>query len=285
MKPTSFPAIPVETARAARAVFGSGNPYLVTGDQVNSLFDGIFLEDRIGRFQKPPQLLAMLCLITIFQYVETLPDELATVALRKRIDWKYALHLPLNYPGLEAALFCEFRRWLMANQADQQEFQTLVVRWCEITHSSGKQFRNLEASQIIGVVCQISRITRIWETFHQAMEALATRRPNWLLLHSLPHWYERYGSHRHDLDLTAEESRNIKLAQMIGADGEYLLKAVSKSGDQELIELEGIVALCDLWFKQFKYVEGQQLWRYRACADCSFLGLSPCPNSGANQRA
>jgi hypothetical protein len=51
------------------------------------------------------QILARLYLVTIFQYVETLPDQLARETIRKRIDWKYALHVPLNYPGLGQRLF------------------------------------------------------------------------------------------------------------------------------------------------------------------------------------
>lgn len=285
MNSALFPPIPVETARAVRAVFGSGNPYLTTGDHVNRLFDGIILVDRAGRFQNPPQLLAMLSLITIFQYVETLPDQLAADALTKRRDWKYALHLPMNYPGLEASLFCEFRRWLMSNSTYQQEFQTLVVRWSEITDLSSKQLKALEASQVIGVVCQISRLTNIWETIHRVMEALATGYPNWLLGHSLPHWYERYGSHRRNLSLTAASSTNVNLAETIGADGDYLLEAVLTSGETELTELEEIVALADMWRDQFDRLEGHLTWRKQACAGCTLLGLSPVPKAGTNQRA
>lgn len=274
MNPTTFPPIPFDTARAARAIFGISNFYLTTGDQANQMFDGLILEDPAERFEKPARTVAMLYLITIFQYVETLPDHLAGDALRKRIDWKYALHLPLNYPGLEAGSFCQFRRWVLSEITGQRDFQTLLQRWSEVTNFGGKQRTGLDSGQVIATVCQISRLTNIWELLHQAMEALATKRPDWLLGASLPHWYARYGSHRRNLNLRVDHLEMQALAHVIGADGTYLLEAISDSGDPELSKLAEVVALRELWREQFEWADGQVRWRKKACAGCSVLGLS-----------
>lgn len=275
MKPKIFPPIPMDTEKAARAIFGRSNVYLTTGDRAGYLFDGLILEDLAGRFKKPPRTLALLYLITIFQYIETLPDHLAADALRKRTDWKYALHLPLVYPGLEAGLFCEFRRWLLGDQAGQQDFQTLLQRWFESTDFHSKQPSGPEAVRVITTICQISRLADIWETLNQTMEAVAGLRPEWLLATSLPHWYERYGARRRHLDLRVERLDNDTLAQRIGVDGKYLLEAISESGDRELAALDEVLALGELWREQFECVEGDVMWRRKACVDCFLLGLSP----------
>src|SRR5512133_4221465 len=110
MSTALFPPIPEETAKAALAVFGSSNTYLVIGKQADALFRGIHLQESSPLTPKQHYRLAVLYLSTIFQYLETLPDRLAVDALRERVDWKYALHSSLNPIPIEASTLCEFRK-------------------------------------------------------------------------------------------------------------------------------------------------------------------------------
>jgi len=282
MNSKTFPSIPPDTAKAARAVFGRSNFYLAAGDQVDHLFGGLVLEDPSRRLHQLPRTLAMLYLITIFQYVETLPDQLAVDALRKRIDWKYALHLPLSHPGLEAAALCEFRRWLLVDQTGQKNLQTLLSRLSEVTGFPSKRPTSLESCQVILTVCQISRLAKIWEAFNQAMQSLATRRPEWLLAASLPHWYERYSQPHRYLNFKTGNQEKHSLAQAIGADGIYLLEAVSNADDPELAEGDEIRALREVWREQFEFTEGKVSWRKEVCAGCSLPDILSNPIQRAN---
>jgi transposase len=265
----TFPSIPIDTIRAARAVFGRSNFYLTTGDQVEQLFNGLILEGPTGRLQISLKTQARLYLITIFQFIETLPDHQAADALRKRIDWKYALHVPLNYPGLEPASFCEFRRWLRVDSRGQQNLQTLLWRLSEIMDLTSKQRTGVDPGQVVDSVCQFSRLARIWEALNTAMEVLAARHPEWLLAASLPHWYQRYGDLNKDLNLRVADLERQNLAQRIGADGLYLLEAISGAGDPHLEELNEILVLREVWDEQFASVEGKVLWRNEVCAGCA----------------
>ena len=81
MSPVSFPPVPAETSRAAHTLFGSSNFYLLLGDQVNDLFSGLalgtpllVLDIPFARLNKSGWELAALYIITIFQFLETLPD-------------------------------------------------------------------------------------------------------------------------------------------------------------------------------------------------------------------
>lgn len=282
-KPLIFPPIPAETVKAARSVFGQSNFYLTIGDQVDRLFDGVALIDPSGRFLKPPQTTAMLYLITIFQFVETLPDHQAADALRKRADWKYALHLHLASPGLQPDSLCEFRRWLKNDTYGQQNLQTLLQRLSEVAKFTNGQRSIADPKLVISFVCQISRLDNIWESLHEAMEAVASRRPDWLLATSQPHWILRYGSGRRHLELTDELGEERALSQAIGTDGYYLLEAISKAGDPELADLVEVRALRELWREQFDCVAGEVVWRGEACAGCSMLGLSPDSIPGTDQ--
>jgi transposase len=276
----TFPPIPTETARAARAIFGRSNFYLFIGEQANRLFDGIDLEYLSGRIQESALIPGMFYLITIFQYIETLPDLSAADALRERLDWKYALHLPISYLQVQPASLCEFRNLLLLERSGVQNFQTLLVHLSEITQSAGKQLHNRQAPQIIAQVCMFSRMAKIWDAINQALEAIATRQPDWLLKISLPHWYERFGHPRRNLDLRVDHLEQAAFAQAIGLDGAFLLKAISEARQPELKKLPEVLTLMMVWQEQYFQLEDKLLFRKEACALCDGCLNSPDPSGG-----
>jgi transposase len=279
----TFPPIPLETAKAAQAIFGRSNFYLVVGDQAENLFAGFLQDDAPRTAWRSDWALAMFYLITIFQFVETLPDYLAADALHERVEWKYALHLPLSYLSLDAAEFCKFRQWLRASQAARQNLQTLLLRLSEETSFIWHLPGDLEAGQVISEVCSISRLGKIWEGLNQALEVLATRQPGWLLTNSLPHWYERYKHGARNLNVSAGSRVGYELARGIGADGYYLLEAISKSGDPELAELNEVRTLGRVWLDEFDRLGGKVLWKKEFCASCSSVDKLPPQLDGAGQ--
>ena len=102
--------------------------YLSIGDQIDQLFSDLNLADLEPSGGKQANTLCMLAMVTIFQYAEKMPDRQAAEALRRRTDWKYALHLSLVYPGLEPSALCEFRQQLLASAAGQEVFQEMLDR-------------------------------------------------------------------------------------------------------------------------------------------------------------
>lgn len=270
MRNSIFPSIPIETVKAARAVFGRSNFYLAVGDRTNLLFDETILEDLSSQYQRTAQTLATLELITVFQFVETLPDPQAAEALRKRVDWKYALHLPLNSPGIEAETLCEFRKNLLAEDAARRSLGVLLSRLAGISHPTQVQLRGVQPDQVVTSVCRFSRLTRIWETFNRSMEALAIHNPEWLLKSALPHWYDRYGTNHKNVDLSIDPQEMETLAQAVGADGRYLLEMVSLPCNQELARLKEIQHLRKTWRDEFEGLDNP-IWREKGCEACSQL--------------
>jgi transposase len=268
MNPTIFPPIPMDTARAARSVFGQSNFYIEVGDQADRLFDELRLETVPGRDQHRSRTRAWHHLITIFQYMEALPDHLVPGALRDRLDWKYALHLSLGYAQLKALALCEFRQQLLIDQTGRQYFQVLLARLSSNTQTSGNLLTNLQAYQVIGRVCLISRVATTWETINQALEALAIRQPEWLLDNSLPYWFERYDPIHKNLNLSADEYQLSEWAQAFGLDGAYLLKTITESKLEALTEIPEIIHLKQVWQEQYHQIGEQILWRQPVCAGC-----------------
>ena len=59
-----------------------------------------------------------LALVTVLQFREDLSDRPAADAVRARIDWKYLLGLPIDDPGFDASVLCEFRARLVDGEAE-----------------------------------------------------------------------------------------------------------------------------------------------------------------------
>jgi transposase len=263
-----FPPVPTDTAKAAWLVLREGNFYLVVGDQANSLFSGLILDDSMEWTQKPAHTLAMLYLITIFQFVESLPDPLAADALQMRVDWKYALHLPLNYPGLDVSLFCEFRQWLLKDHIRMRNMQLLFSRLSRVNESPVKQRLRQKNVAIIVDVCLFSRLAKVCEAIREALEVMATKQPEMLRGISLSYWFIRYNTYCQNLNLRVERGDLVALAQVIGADGLHLLKAISKAESPEMADLPEALALQQAWQDQYEWVAGKLSWRKGSCAHC-----------------
>jgi transposase len=262
-----FPPIPAETVKSARAIFGRSNFYLAVGDQANQVFLGLQLVGQPEDLREERRL-AMLHLVTIFQFLETLPDLLTLDALRARIDWKYALHLSLHYPFREASSLCEFRRRLLMDRAKMENFQTLLTRLSEVTERNGARRLNLAADQVIASVCRISRLAKIWDTMCQCLEALAIKRHDWLRQTSLPHWYDRYRHPSPDLNFRSVISEQEAFAQGVGMDGFYLLEKILSGNAPELKDLPEVRTLREVWAEQYEFTTGVVHWKVEACLSC-----------------
>lgn len=268
-----IPPVPSDTTRTAKAVYSRSNIYLSIGDCLPVLLTDIHLDDSThmgapSRLGMPP-----LALVTFFQYLEELSDRQATDATGMRIDWKYALHLPMNYPGLNSSTLCGFRQILLRQPASQQEFQRVLDRLSEAGYAQETQARPLDALRVLAEVCFRTRLDRVLTNMRISLQVLAIRHPEWLRRISLPHWYERYGQHPKDLNLGTENLEQRAYAQAIGADGIHLLEAISEAGDPALTDMNEILALRQVWYEQFEFGDGKVTWRKEVCASCSLPGI------------
>jgi transposase len=91
-----------------------------------------------GRLGISPVVLAF---VSVFQFMEKLPDRQAAELLRMRLVWKYALHLPWEYDGFDFSVLSEFRDRLIAGKAEGHVFERLVeqIRAMGLIKERGKQ--------------------------------------------------------------------------------------------------------------------------------------------------
>ena len=119
LRPEPLGEIPVDTVRVARAAFPKGNLYLRMRDELGVLYEDADFAALFPTRGRPAYSPWRLALITIFQFLESLPDRQAADAVRARLDWKYALGLELTDPGFDFSVLTEFRSRLIDGKQEQ----------------------------------------------------------------------------------------------------------------------------------------------------------------------
>jgi transposase len=196
------------------------------------------------------------------QFAERLSDRKAADAVRGRIDWKYALGLPLDDPGFDASVLCEFRARLLAGSAEQQLLDALL-RLCRDRgwlRARGRQ--RTDSTHVLAAIRAHNRVEAVRETVRHALNVLAEEAPEWLLQHVQPDWANRYRSGWDDTRLPSKQAERDVLVAEVGADGLALLHAVlGDDAPPTLRLLPAIQLLRKVWVQNYVPIEGGLRWR------------------------
>ncbi len=268
-----LPPLPYDTSCAVEALPGK-SIYLTIGDEINRLLADIDLGRLDPSGMRSTSTLEVLALVTIFQFIESLPDHQAVEATRTRSDWKYALHLARTYPGFDHRLLCEFRRSLLRDRAAQQVFQQVLERLAENDLWHGADRQSITAAEVLAAVCRVSRLEQLLEAMLMVLEAMAAVEPELLWTIARPHWYERYSQIQTARHLPKSKEEQIALAQAIGADAEYVLAAIARASD-DLMALPETRSLQQVLFQQFGPAEPLIQWHTPVCTSCFSLESQP----------
>lgn len=242
--------IPGDTAQAGRAILDELDPYRLVGDRVNaflSLKDFISLYSERGRGAICPIILS---LITVFQYLENVPDRVAANLAVVRIDWKYALHLPLFWTGFNYSDLSNFRKRLLKHDAERMIFEKVLdwVRSLGLVKKHGKQ--RSDSTHILGCVERLSRLELAWETMRVALRAIEAIAPEWYEEVIPAAFHEAYVKRQSDWRLSKEE---VQVGmEKVGSDGFWLLDHLNDSALRSILALPEVKTLRTVWEQQFE---------------------------------
>jgi transposase len=254
---TPYSRLPWDTARAAKSVFNIENAYLALGDQLDLLCDDLNWDDLNAFREKPTSMLFVLAMVTIFQFAEDMPDRQAADAARRRMDWKYAMHLPVDYPGFPPSELLEFRQRLAGNQAGQHVFLCLLARLAKLGLLGSTDQVQIDVHHVLSAVDTLSRTDRATQALSQALEALAARDHEWLRVVSPPHWYERYSRESGGRGLPSSREDREVVVRGIEADISYLLEAIDQKDSPDFAGLSEVQALRRTWNREFAPHRGE----------------------------
>jgi transposase len=268
MYPQLFYLIPAETERVARAAFPKASAIMRIRDELGMLFadhDFATLFSEVGQPALSP---SRLMLITIFQFLEGLTDRQAADAVRRCIDWKYALALDLTDPGFDFSVLSEFRDRLLMAETQQAPLNHLlsVCREKGLVKARGKQ--RTDATHVLAAIRTLNRLECLGETLAHTLHQLLRDAPTWASASIPPEWWERYAQRFDAFRLPATKPKQTALALQIGRDGRHLLGLAQASTTPAAVQAHPAVALLrQVWIQQFYADTKPTAVRLRTVAD------------------
>jgi transposase len=262
LKSEGLPAFPEETVRLAHIVCPKGDLCLWIGDELSEVFQDQLFASLFPRRGQPAEAPWRLALVTVLQFVEGLSDRQAADAVRKRIDWKYALRLPLEDLGFNFSVLCEFRGRLLAGGGEQLLFEALLEQAKARGWLKARGRQRTDSTHVLAAIETLSRLECVAETLRHALNILSAVVPDWVQAHVPVEWYERYASQWQDYRLPAGRTEREELATMIGHDGRTLLALVETATDAPwLPKLPALQVLRRVWLQQFYADQERARWR------------------------
>jgi transposase len=211
---------------------------------------------------------ARLALVLIMAFAEGLSDRQAADGVRSRIDWKFALALPLDDPGFDASVLSEFRSRLIAGNAERLLFDTLLehLREHNLVKPGGRQ--RTDSTHVLAAIHVLNRLECLGETLRHALTTLAMVAPDWLRSWVPSVWFDR-SSQRIDEDrLPPGKPERYALAEQIGADGVQVLTTVYAAvAPTWLREIPAVQILRQVGVQQFYPPDGEGRICWRTAED------------------
>jgi len=255
MHPQPIDPIPEETARVARPACPKGNPYLRLRDLFTDLYTDAMFTALYPTRGQPAAAPWRLALVTVMQFAEGLADRQAADAVRSRIDWKYALSLPLEDEGFDASVLSEFRERLVTGSAETLLLDALLAqaRTHGLLHARGRP--RTDSTHVLAAIRVLNRLECVGETLRHALDALAVVALDWLRGWVPAAWFDRYGRPFAEYRLPPGRAERYALAATIGADGFAVLAPAY------LRAVPAVQTLRRVWVQQFYAPTDTVRWR------------------------
>jgi IS5 family transposase len=176
-----------------------------------------------GRPGEPP---AVLAVVTVLQFAYDLGDREAAEAVETRLDWAYALGLPLDDPGFDHSVLSEFRARVAGHGLEEAVLDALLAKLADegLVRAGGKQ--RTDSTHVIAAVRGLHTIELAGESVRAAAEALAAACPDWLAARlCTADWTRRYGARIDSWHLPSGKAERDKLLIAYARDGYALVSA------------------------------------------------------------
>src|SRR5918996_5666110 len=189
----SIPPVPETTAAMVKAAFPQGNLYVDLHTEFGAIYDDDQFADLYSKNCGRPVEVApwRLALVTVMQDMEGLTDRQAADAVRRCMDWKYALSLELRDPGFNFTVLHDFRERLVLHQSAQQLLDTLLEA-CQARgwiKARGKQ--RTDSTHVLAAIRTLNRLELVLETLRAALNQLSEADATWVRRWVPLEWFER----------------------------------------------------------------------------------------------
>lgn len=259
-KPRAPRPMPDDLARLGPKLLRCDSPYRLVGEQLYEQYDEADYVDLYHPEGKPAVSPVLLSFVTAFQYMEGLGDRAAAEAVRVRLDWKYALHLPLDYEGFNFSVLSEFRDRVIEHQAEARLFERLLEQLRDLGLIKRRGRQRTDSLAVLTKVRDLGRLELAVETLRLALRALLAEDPDWTRATVPPTWEERYGQRCVAANLSKDARQTLRLE--VGEEGAWLLERLEQETTPAVLrQLPEVEMLRVVWSQQFEVDEGKVTFR------------------------
>jgi transposase len=242
--------ISADTMAIGQVLFPESDFYRQLGDRFNELFpeesafEGLHAPTGPGVI---PRLL--LGLVTVFQMPNQAPDRRAAAWVVSRLDWKYALHLPLTYTGFHFSNLNHFRTLLVQNQQERRLFEELLAKLQGAGQLKKRGKTRTDSTHLLALVQRLSQLELVTESLRGALRAVAEIADAWFAQNVPVAYQVAYSQRQAEYGLSAAEIQH-KLRQA-GQDGLGFLVLVDQAAPVR--QLAAVTVLRTVLAQQFPH--------------------------------
>jgi transposase len=248
-------SVPADTAALGQILLAVTDIYRQIGDRFDELIpaEDVFspMYSHKGMGAVSPLLLA---LVTILQVMEKLPDRVAAGYVVTRLDWKYALHLPLGYLGFHFTDLHAFRQRLLEHGQERLVFDQVVAKLKAMGLIKERGKVRTDATHVVALINRLSQLELVRESIRVVLDAVGDVAPVWVSETVPEAFTETYGQRRNDYRLS-----NAQIAKQLleaGRDGFWFLAQIERSAPAEARMLSEVGVLRAVLQQQ--YPQGPQ---------------------------
>lgn len=252
--------MPEDIRQLAQKLFSPNNRYRVIAEQAPDVVtDGQFAHfyEPTGRTAITPSVLA---LVTIFQFMESVPDREAAELTVARIDWKYALHLPLDYSGFDFSDLCNFRKRVLSEGDKRVLFEMVLGKLKVLGLVKKKGRQRTDSLAVLAAVREMSELETVTETMRLVLRALIERQPEWVARELPASFVEQYVETKPDYRMSKKDRQ--ALMEQTGQDGFWLQDRLEREGDEAsttpLQQMEEVATFRQVWEQRYERDADQQ---------------------------
>lgn len=240
--------IPQEIRNWGESHLELDNPYRIIGDQLFDFLAEDELTSMYSRIGRPSINPITLSLVTIFQYLEDIPDRTAALWVKTRLDWKYALHLPLYDNGFHYSDLCNFRERLLAFGKESLIFDQLLKKIESLGFLKKRGYQRTDSTHVLAYVRHLSRLENLSEGLRVALKAIQ-KADAAFYKSKLPVLYrEHWSKPLSDYKMTDDERKEV--LERVGQDIHWLIGFL-KTNRESFLSLPEVEVLQTLFSQHF----------------------------------
>ena len=219
LKPHGLEPIPEETRRLMQRLCPKGTLVSQLRDALGPIYSDEHFAHLFPTRGRPAEAPWRLALVTVLQAIEGLTDRQAAEAVRTRMDWLYALALPLDEPGFDYSILTDFRQRLLAAEAQDLILEPILQLSRERGWLKARGKQRTDATAVLARVRALSSLESVGESMRATLNAVAEQEPGWLEAHLNPAWSARYVQRFELARFPKAESERRLLREQVGQDG------------------------------------------------------------------